>query len=371
MAEATSLPSSYESLYQQAMESAGEGNTDAAIVTFRRIIDRLSTLSPATIERRPDLANLGTLVTNHLAGLLASGKRHDEAVETLRAGLRFHPDHADDVERDIAMVRAEEGRPEVAREALIALAEREPGQSSNWLALAQVDAKLGDVEAAEQDLNRAAAAATTPQSTLATSITRFRIAVWKGDVEQAVAAWDAAVAADPAVVAAQRDLYDFLLARGESTRLRRYLDADPVAARAGLFRGLLALRESDYAEARRHWERVVALNPMQEQSGHVEWLEAALRLGDTQKAAALISSRPPDLRSDRGALIGAIVMARLGRMTRARSFLSAGTGMLAGHFPWEPRYSFADWDLFTTLVEKREAWNNLKQYFDTENEQGA
>ena len=97
----------------------------------------------------------------------------------------------------------------------------------------------------------------------------------------------------------------------------------------------------------------------------IDWAEAALRLGDTQKAGAVISARPPDLRTPHGALIAAIVMARLGRMARARGFLTAGVAMLSGRFPWDARYAHADWDLFTTLVDRREAWATVKQYFDT------
>jgi len=283
-----------------------------------------------------------------------------------RNALRFRSGQTVAVEIGVAGIRAREGRLSEARGTLLATADEHAAQYAIWAFLAYVQAKMGDDASADASIAKAEAVASDPEAKLAVAMARFHIATWRGAVEQAVAAWDGALAAHSSAVAAQSSLYAFLLQHGETTRLRRYVDADPVPARAGLMRGILAQRDGDYTEARRHWERVTELNPTQMVAGRLDWAEAAMRCGQMQKAAAVISSRPVEMQTSRVALLAAILAAAANRLTTARELLGSGADMLAETFPWERRYGFAEWDLFTSLVDNRQAWTALKGFFDTQ-----
>jgi tetratricopeptide (TPR) repeat protein len=368
MADSAALPNTYESLFRDGMQMASEGDVDGAVATFHRIVGRLASLSDATLRQQDALARLGYTVTLQTAELLAAATRFEEAADELQHSLRFAPEEADTIEREVALVRARQGNLDQAHSALQSLVERFCEDAEHWVALALVSGAMGAAEAANAAIDRALAVAPDDQSRAHAHFQRFLIYADRDDVPGAVAAWDAALELLSAEDIEPRELYALLLRTGQATRLRRYIDADPVTIRAEFYRGEIAWREGEYGAARRQWERVVAMDPMGQQAGRLEWMQAALRLGDDEKASAIIRVGPPELYSAHGLLLAAAVVARSSRSSQARELLSGGTARLGNRYPWKRQYRFDDWDLFTTLAPNRSGWASVKQYFDTTRE---
>ena len=365
MVEAVSLPNTYETMYRQATALVSQGQHDAAIGILQRIVRRISSLSRATLTQQENLARFGLAASQQLSALLSAGGRYEEAIAVIRGMAKLSPEEEDALERQAALVKTEEGRLDEARAELTALAERFPHDPAHWLALARVEISSGGHAEAEQALERAAEAAGGDADRASVQYMRFVLHAARSSVPEALAAWTelASLDADGALHLASR-LYDLLLRTGELTVLRRYLDADSAPLRREYYRGLLANRAGDFTGGRHHWEGLLATNPLEQRLGQLQWAEAALRLGKTDEALALVATGTGETRSARGMLLLAIGLARKKQVIRAAEVLVNGTRILRSGTPRRERYSSEDWDLLTSLVDGRGDWEQLKTYFD-------
>ena len=364
MAEALSLPNTYEAMYQRAMLLANQGNATAALGLLQRIMSRLSSLSSETLSRQRGLASFGLRVGRQLAGMLASTGSYDESATTLSSLIRFGPEEEDALERHIALIRLAQGRLDEAREAMLSLTESFSYDPVHWLVLGQIEFSGSRYGEAEIAFKRAIEVCSDSKDAGAVWYHLFCLYAEQGQVEPALGAWGTMASLEEELATGlARELYSFLLGQNEVTRLRRYLDSDTSPLRVEFYRGLLAQRDGEFAEGRRRWERLLETDPSKSSLGILEFAEAALRTGDTSKAIDVLLAGEGEARSPRGILLLAIAAAKSGGLEDAKSLLRGGTLALAARVPRRSLYTQADWEMLTSLVDSRQAWAELKPFF--------
>jgi tetratricopeptide (TPR) repeat protein len=346
------------------MALARRGQHEDAINLLQRAVRRITSLSPSTLQQQESLASFAFLAGQQLANILSSAGRYEEAIETILGLAKLAPEEEDALERQAALVKAQDGRLDEAHAELAALAERYPDDPQHWMALARVEFSLGRYAEAESAILRSAEVGGSEDHQAVAHYSLFLLRVEQNQVQAAITEWEAFAALSPEGAADYASaFYDLLLRAGETSMLRRYLDADAAVARREYYRGLVANRAGDFAEGRRHWEAALEADPLKAEVGQLQWAEAALRLGKTGEALALLVSGADELRSARGLLLLAIAMVRTGQVSMAAPALRTGANMLRSGAPRRERYTVADWELFTSLVDKRELWDEFRQFF--------
>ncbi|MGQ9552907.1 MAG: tetratricopeptide repeat protein [Anaerolineae bacterium] len=364
MAEAMSLPSTYEAMYQRATYLASQGNLVAAAGLLRRIVNRLSSLSDETLSRQHGLALFGLQVGRQLATILSATGSYDESVAVLRDLVRFGPEEDDALARHMAVVRLAQGQLDEARQIMLPLTERFTYDPGHWLVLGQIEFSDAHYPEAEAAFKRAIEVTANQEDAGTIWYYLFQLHAEQGQVDQALAAWERTASLDQELAdSLARELYSFLLRQGEVTKLRRYLDNDASPLRVEFYRGLLLQREGNFGEGRRHWERLLEMDPTESPYGLLEFAEAALRLSDIRKATVVLLAGSEEVQSPHGFLLLAIAAAKAGRLDEAKRLLQTGTLGLAAHTPRRSHYSRADWEMLTSLVDNRTFWAELQPFF--------
>lgn len=366
-ADSVPLPSSYESIYQRAESLVRSGQPGAAIELLDRMNKRLAKLSAETIEHNPQMARLAFRAGSDLADLLMAEGRYDDSIAVIRGLTRFAPEVAPLVARRVAMSLAAKGDLEQAQSELAAQTEITPDEAIVWLGLAEVLISRGLYDEAAAALDRAESAVQEAPLRAVVHHRRFVLFSRQGKTAEASTAWDA-IAEHDAAVANNRSpqLYAYLLESGERELLRAYLRKESSKIRTEYYRGLLDHSAGEFAASTAKWEAVLKLNPYEDRLGALEWAEAALRLGRTQDALSLLVAASQDGASPRSLLLMAIGAARGGRVEQVRQLIERGARLLRASVPRSERYTRADWELFTSLVDNRELWKAVSDRFDTD-----
>ncbi len=361
------LPSSYESIYQRAESLVRSGQPSAAIDLLDRMNRRLAKLSEETIRQNPPMAQLAFRAGSDLADLLTAEGRYDDSIAVIKGLTRYAPEMAPLVARRVAMSLAAKGDLEQAQSELVAQSEATPDAAIVWLGLAEVLTSRGLLDEADTALDRAESATTDAPLRAVIYHRRFVLLSSQGRTAEAAAAWDD-IAEQDAGVAGYRapQLYAYLLEAGERDLLRGYLRKDTSKIRAEYYRGLLDHAAGEFAAGTAKWEGVLKLNPFEDRLGVLEWAEAALRLGQTQEAMSLLVAASQDVSSPRSLLLLAIGAARGGQVEQVQRLIERGSRLLRSSVPRSERFSRADWELFTSLVDNRELWKAVSDHFDTD-----
>jgi tetratricopeptide (TPR) repeat protein len=365
--ERTQLPGSYESLYQRAQNFFRAGDLDAGLEILQRILKRLGTLSEETLRRHDDMARFGLSVGLETAAILSSSGRHDESIQVLESLARFDPENADALERQVAVVLVAKGDLDAALAKASSLVERFPYDPIHWLTVAEVATSRQDYDEASAALDKALELSTEPSHQGLIYHRRFILERAQGHTEEALAAWDQMAQLRPELAQrTMRQLYTYLLDIGDLERLRRYLQKDTSSSRAEYYRGVIDNREGDFAAGTARWRKLLERSPMEDPVGALEWAEAALRMGRTEDALAVLMAAEAAIRSPHTNLLVAIGLVRNGDVEAARRVLSNGVQLLNTEIPRQDRYSRADWEMFVSLTDNREAQDALKEYFEAE-----
>ncbi len=362
-----SLDNTYESMYARTRELLEAGRAEPALDLLRRIVKRLSSLSDETLRSRDDLSQMGLVAGLDLATLLSNTGRYDEAVASLDGLDRFSPEREEAIANFRARLRAQQGHLAQARDELAALAERFPQDPAHWVALAQVTFSMGDLDQAEDLYRRALELVSDDMGRADIHLDLFALEAQRGRKAEALAEWDQAMEADSNFALRNaRDLYTYLLRIDDRTTLRRYLDQDVSRIRQEFYRGILARRAGDFSEGDKHWQRLTKESPLADSLGKVEWAETALRLGGLDAAISILMTDRARLASPHVALILATAMAQSGNVEAARDLLHTGIYRLQRRVPRRDSYGQEDWELLTSVVEKRALWSQFREFFALE-----
>jgi tetratricopeptide (TPR) repeat protein len=370
------LPDSYEGLLSQAQMAHRVGAIAEAITLYQRLVQKLDRLSERILQRRPELGEMDLQAGLELTELLRSEGRFAEAHQVLNKLASKHPDHAAAWRRDLASLRVAKGEVPEGLAELRALAEEEPQDHQDWIALgreARIEGGLRESEDALDHAQRvlstravvdqASASSQGREAQAEVHFEQFLLFKDMGRLDDAMAAWEQAVAHDPTLADTVRDLYTALTNAGRYSDAQRYVERDQNPLCAGFQRGLIAQMTGKPILAREEWQGVAALDPEEFSSGQDCWVEAVLRLGDPEPAIEILGQLLRASRSPRLLTLSGIAWAMRGDADLASTLFQQSLNSLRRRRPPKQKLDSKDWHLLDSLVTDDEIKTALKPYF--------
>ena len=359
------LADSYEGLYSRVQSVLASGNVPEAITLYRRLVERLARLTPRILERRPELRNLHRAARMELATLLRREGRTSEAIEAVRVLLDSHPEEARLWRRELAVLYVAKGDVEGGLGDLRALAEEAPDEVAGWLVLGQEARIESRFPQAREALDRALEVCQRTSCPELTRIYRERFELYRatGQVDEALAAWEAAATLDEEVRKGMAEVSAMLADAGRYSEARAVINRDPNPLRAGLQRGNIDRLMGNAAEARKEWRHVADLNPDDFEYGHEAWVEALLRVGEAQRALEWLQDALRERFSIRLLILSGVAWALYGDAEVAANLFQQAIGLLRYQRPPKKKLDSSDWRLLDSLVTNDETKKALKPYF--------
>lgn len=363
----------YEGILAEASRASEKGRYDSAIELYRRLSNRLSSLSEKVMERRPELQDMLKRSLLELGSLLSQQGDIDGAIETNHKVLPLFQDDeglSAAVKGRAALYRISKGEAQEGLDELRGLIEEYPderipitldlirglGYTGRYEEMEQV----ADECLAREDIN--------PYEEMRIHDTMQVVCNSCDRNERAVYHLEKLMGFSPT---AARDelfiLYDACVAAGDLDRIYARLSSDDNTLRRQFYRGMCAHIEGDEEEARRRWENVLSLKPEEHGRPYDLWMEAALRTGhgdlkDLTLDMVLVSST--NGLTMRGWILLGALAATVGEakiMTEALSFARTLVHKRV------PRFDSIDnryWRLFDELVPESELKEQAKEFFD-------
>lgn len=359
------LRDSYEAIHQRARQAANAGNLSHAIDLYRQLADRLGRLSARIMDRRPELRELWTQARAELADVLEFEGRYAEAMEVTESLQATNPERADEWRGDLAVLRVAQGDIDRGLAELRTLAEEQPDDVWRWIELgaqARTSGRLPDSEAA---LARAVEVGDPEDAENLAVAYHQRFLLFKelGRLDAAVEAWEQAAALDEKTRFSIRAVYALLTDAGRYTEALEYVARDENPLPAGLQRGIIARRTGKMEQARQAWQGVADLNPFDYEYGHDAWAEAALRVGDPDRAIEQLQHLLPRYGTPRLLILSGIAWAMRGDAPLAGSLFQQAIGAQRYARPVRKKLDSADWHLLDALVDAEQTKAPLKTYF--------
>ena len=360
-----SLPDSYEGLQARAQRLAQAGDIENAIAVYRRLVDRLSRLSDGILARRPELRELHQQSRKELVNSLASEARYAEAIEVGQVLLETDPDQADTWRRNLAMLRAAKGEVQEGLAELRTLAEQAPDDPDRWLVLAVETRFAGRLVESQDALDRALRVCPGDETAKLATIHYQRFLLYKEmkQVDDALAAWQEAVEHDPQAGRTVREVYTMLTEVGRYSDAKSYIARDENPMQAGFQEGLIASLIGRPGEARAAWRQVAGLDPDEYEYGHDAWVEAVLRLGDSEPALEWLQDSLPRVGTSRLLTLSGIGWAMRDDAELAGLLFQRAINLRRRERPPKQKLDSTDWRLLDSLVADDEVKTPLKSYF--------
>ena len=359
------LADSYEGLYNRARGLWSAGDLAGANVLYRRLVERLHSLGDRILERRPDLRDLHRSARLELTGLLHQQGRYAEAIEVEQVLLETHPEEATLWRRDLARLRVAKGEVEEGLAALRAIAVESPDDFENWYALgleARIEGHFGE---SEETFDRALAVCPEEESEGVAQIHYQRFLLFRdmGRIDDALAAWEAAVETDAEAARTIREVYEMLTDVGRYSEALAYVDRDENELQAGFQRGLITSLTGRLYEAEKAWGQVAEMDPDEYEYGHGAWVEAVLRLGDQDDALEWLQAGLARYPTPRLFVLAGIAWAMRDDADLAARLFQQAINALRHQRPPRRKLGSDDWRLLDSLVSDQEIKKALKTYF--------
>ena len=129
------LQDSYQDLYSQARTARLAGRHEEAIATYTRITERLSELSPETLQGRPDLDELLHQAAQDLQEVLRWERRYDQAIELGEKLIALFPQEELVRRTEIANLMVEKGQVKEGLSRLQEIAQADADNIWGWITL--------------------------------------------------------------------------------------------------------------------------------------------------------------------------------------------------------------------------------------------
>jgi tetratricopeptide (TPR) repeat protein len=359
---------SYEDIFARAQSNLARGNYTSAYADFQRLSERLATLKPAVLNRRPELHNLLLLSLGRQAEIHHFQGEFEQAMRLYERLIEIAPQSRDNWQRNIALVRIDMGQAEAGLDELRAQAVAHPADFRLWLTIGLECEALGRLDEAEDHLQRAAKRAVDADDQVDAYLALFDFYRAQGRVAEALAAWEQAWAAHGHEPGYVFPLYQMMWETGDLERAHEYLSQEKNPLRKGFYQGLLATGEGKTDEAAKHWKRVTKMNPLEFEEGHEAWAEAALRVNHPpQEIIAALGTvwESGDLNLQ-GLILQAAAEARIEHLDHAQNALDVARSIRLRSRPRQEKLSAASWALFDELVADEETKRQLRHYFEGE-----
>jgi len=344
------LQDSYPVLLTRADSLQKAGQPDEAFEIYRRILTRLSKLSPATLQARDELRNAlmqaGTAciaiprgrgdnkTSLEMLDLLdQSTPELSEVLTLMRAQI-----HADDGQVDEAMSQlltsakdSEISLNERLDYALEGLWNERPEDALQFLTPVDTEAILAeaasadtpaDDEESEDEGNEEDDEYSDSQLIPQIWFIRFRALSMLGRLDEAEDAWNQARLASPDDPPTGMEIVEMFLKHDNHEKALHYADMDTNLSLRGLLRGIVAEKSGKHDWAMDEWWRVTREDFDTESDEFPAWVECALRQKDLTKAeAAIAAGLEKNPRSARLLLYEGIRLARNGELEPALEHL--------------------------------------------------
>jgi len=358
------LRDSYEGMYNRALALTRSGDIEGSIGLFRRLTSRLANLPESILRRRPELGDLHQQARLQLTSLLSSEARYAEAIEVAQVLLDTHPGEARRWRRELAVLRCAKGE-ESGLEELQALAEESPGEPEAWLLLGTENRLAGRFADSRKALDKALTLCQENNGEDCADVYYQQFLLFKEmkQMDDALAAWEAAESHNPEIGSTVRQVYELLTQAGRYSDALRYVARDANRLQAGFQQGLIASLTGRSLEAREEWRQVAGLDPNEYQYGHDAWVEAVLRLGNPDPALEWLQDSLPRVGTPRLLVLSGIGWAMRKDAELAGLLFQQAINMQRRQRPPKKKLDSTDWQLLDSLVKDEEVKTALKPYF--------
>lgn len=357
------LGDSYESLLNRAVQQMALGKSQDAIDLVLRVVNRLSELSVETLARRPGHRALLMNAWEMSTEFLRWEKRFDEAIAVCERLIASHPD-LDNVHLRVNMLRIERGEVEQGLAGLRQAAER-VDRAYGWTVLGIQLCEMGEVDQSEVYLKKALARSESNETSADVYMELFTLYKSQHRLAEALEAWDMAAVLQPGRTEDTYVLYRWLIQEGEIERAQSYLRRERNPLRTEFYTGLIDWHAGQFDRARHHWQAAWNVEVGEDDPALIEWLEAALRLGETDTLIAEFERRLTngELLSPFALMIGALAYALIDDMTLAHGTLRDAVRILERRWPSRSRIE-GWWPLVTEVISNSETLSALAVYFE-------
>jgi tetratricopeptide (TPR) repeat protein len=360
------LPDSYQAIYQRAIQQMSAGESQEAIDSLLRIVNRLSRLRPETLQRKTNLQQTLHASWNAVVQFLSWEQRHQEAIDLTTGVMDRLPDPSTGAAR-IASLTIDRGQVEEGLAVLDQIA-REQDDFQAWAALGAELRILDRYEEAVDAFRSALHRASSNEEAVLANMSLFATHRVANRVAEALDAWQMAVVLEPDMADQAHQVYGWLIRRGQLEEAAPYLEHETAPLRRAFFEGLVDWQANRQEAARRKWQQVIDMDAEPEAEVDIEvFMEAALRLGTPQTAddAAQTLSLSGEMISFRAEVLRGIAKLLLDQPGLAQAYLEQALLRFERSSRIRTGLPSDQWELLTALVPGSEQVANLRQYFDT------
>jgi len=317
------------------------------------------------LARRPELHDRHRQARLQLTDLLVRQARYPEAIEVEEVLLQTHPEGARAWRTDLAVLRIAKGESEAGLAELEALAQEYSDDPVPWLIFASEARLAGQLARSQAALDRAQQIDAHDNGELSGEIHYERFFLYKelGQLDDALTAWEEAVASDSDKAKTVRRVYTMLTEAGRYSEALSYVERDKNRLQAGYQRALIAHLSGEPEEARRQWQMVAALDPDEYEYGHDAWVEAVLRLGDPDPALAWLQESLSQVGTARLVFLAGVGWAMHDDVELAEKLFQRAIDLSRQRRLLLQKLDGADWRLLDSLVTDDEVKAPLKSYF--------
>jgi tetratricopeptide (TPR) repeat protein len=358
------LADSYEAIYRRAIMQMAAGKLDEAIASMLRIVNRLRRLRPETLARKPNLQDTLLSAWQGVIQFLRWEERYDQAIAVCESVLEHLPD-PDDGRRRIASLMIERGDVEDGLARMRQIGEERPSFGS-WSDLGAEHLILKRYDEAEAFFQSALSLAGSNEEAATTNVSLFRVYQESDRVDQALGAWSMAVVLNPDMGDEVYQVYGWLIERGHLEEAKKYLERERTPIRHAFFSGLIDWQVGDQDAARQKWRDVLEMEIDEQGTGIEAWIEAALRLGEPQKAVDLDGSmfdRSTPVSIKVTVLMGT-AYAMLDEVQDAGEWFDQALVRLQRGWPSRDKVPATEWALFASLVSNEDIVQRMAAYFE-------
>jgi tetratricopeptide (TPR) repeat protein len=358
------LPGSYESLYNEALKQMTLGNGDQAIESMLRIVNRLKRLKPEALARKQDLQDIFVEAWQSAVEFMRWQERYDEAIRLCESVIDHLPDPSIG-QQHIAFLMIDKGQIEAGLQHMQQIAQ-EHRTAASWLEAGSTYAGLERYAYAETCFKAALASAGSNDEAALANVGLLQVYQGTDQVDRAIDAWRMAVVLRPELADQVYALYAWLIERRHLQQAQVYLAQDRNPIRNTFHQGLIDWQSGRREQARSKWHKVLAMDASDQESEIAAQAEAALRLGEPDRAIEMIRASivEQSTANIRLYVLGGIALLLQNDLKRVQTWFTQSQEYLRRIGFHRKQIPAEYWALVQSLVPDPELQKHVAAFFD-------